>query len=105
MVNSAGAQVITSVTNSATLNTFAFLAGSFSTTQQFAVADGSQSSVATTTPGNANTISFQLGLAAANFNGTNAFASYFASTALSFSQTQSLRTLYKTTLGAGLGLT
>jgi hypothetical protein len=103
-INSGNTQDITSVSNSATLNVFAFLAGSFSTTQQFAVADGVQSPIATNTLGNANTISFQLGLAAANFTGTNAFASYFASTALTLAQTESLRSLYKTTLGTGLGL-
>jgi len=104
VVNSVGIQEITSVTNSATLNVFAFLAGSFSTTQQFVVADGTQSSISTATLGNANTTSFQLGLAAANFTGTNAFASYFASTALTLAQTESLRSLYKTTLGTGLSL-
>lgn len=103
-INSGNTQDITSVFNSATQNVFAFLAGSFSTTQQFAVADGTQSSIATNTLGNANTTSFQLGLAAANFTGTNAFASYFASTALTLAQTESLRSLYKTTLGTGLGL-
>jgi len=104
VVNSGGAQEVTSVTNSATINVFAFLAGSFSPSQQFAVADGTQSSISTATLGNANTVSFQLGLAAANFTGTNAFASYFASTALTLAQTESLRSLYKTTLGTGLGL-
>jgi hypothetical protein len=97
-------QVVTSISGSATANVFAFAAGSFSPSQQFAVANASQSSVATTTLANANTISFQLGLAVANFNGTNAFAAYFGSTALTFAQTQSLRTLYKSTLGTGLGL-
>ena len=104
VVNNASSQVVPSISGSATGGAFAFTAGSFSPAQQFAVANGSQSSVGTTTLGNANTISFQLGLAAANFNGTNAFAAYFGSTALTFAQTQSLRTLYKTTLGTGLGL-
>jgi hypothetical protein len=104
VVNNASGQVVTSISGSATANVFAFTAGSFSPSQQFAVANGTQSSVATTTLGNANTVSFQLGLAAANFNGTNAFAAYFASTALTFAQTQSIRDLYKTTLGQGLGL-
>ena len=104
VVNNASSQVVTSISGSATAGAFAFTAGSFSPAQQFAVANGSQSSVATTTLGNANTVSFQLGLAAANFNGTNAFAAYFGSTALTFAQTQSLRTLYKDTLGQGLGL-
>jgi hypothetical protein len=104
VVNNASSQVITSISGSATANVFAFTAGSFSPSQQFAVANGTQSSVATTTLGNANTVSFQLGLAAANFSGTNAFAAYFASTALTLAQTQSIRDLYKTTLGTGLGL-
>ena len=101
-VSSIATQAVTSISGSATAGAFAFTAGSFSPAQQFAVANGSQSSVATTTLGNANTISFQLGLAAANFNGTNAFAAYFGSTALTFAQTQLLRTLYKDTLGQGL---
>ena len=103
-VNNANGQVVTSISGSATANVFAFTAGSFSPSQQFGVANGSQSSVETTTLGNANTISFQLGLAAANFSGTNAFAAYFGSTALTFAQTQSIRDLYKSTLGTGLGL-
>ena len=76
-VSSISTQAVTSISGSATAGAFAFTAGSFSPAQQFAVANGSQSSVATTTLGNANTISFQLGLAVANFNGTNAFAAYF----------------------------
>jgi hypothetical protein len=103
-VNNASGQVVTSISGSATANVFAFTAGSFSPSQQFGVANGTQSSVATTTLGNANTVSFQLGLAAANFSGTNAFAAYFASTALTFAQTQSIRDLYKSTLGTGLSL-
>jgi hypothetical protein len=94
VVNNASGQVVTSISGSATANVFAFTAGSFSPSQQFAVANGTQSSVATTTLGNANTVSFQLGLAAANFSGTNAFAAYFGSTALTFAQTQSIRDLY-----------
>jgi len=101
-VTSIGTQAITSISGSATANVFAFTAGSFSPSQQFAVANGTQSSVSTNTLGNANTVSFQLGLEVANFNGTNAFAAYFGNTALTFAQTQSIRDLYKTTLGQGL---
>jgi hypothetical protein len=102
VITSIATQAVTSISSSATANVFAFAAGSFSPSQQFAVANGSQSSVSTNTLGNANTISFQLGLAVANFNGTNAFAAYFGSTALTFAQTQSIRDLYKATLGQGL---
>ena len=96
---------VLSISSSASNNVRAFLAASFATTpEQFIVANGTQSSTATGSLFNGTTDIFKIGLAAANFNGTVSFVLHSIGSAYSFSQTQSLRDLYKTTLGAGLEL-
>lgn len=96
---------VLSITASASNNVRAFLAASFaSTPEQFVVVDGTQSSTATASLFNGTTDSFKIGLAAANFNGTISFVLHSVGSAYSFAQTQSLRNLYRNTLGTGLGL-
>ena len=92
----------TNVGTGALVDVPAFLAGSFSLSNRFAMVDGAQSSVLTASLFNGDCSSFALNAASSVLPGTVSFAAYFRGSALTFEQLQAFRTIYKNTLGQGL---